>query len=1119
MWNEFEGSVARLIRHCYEKRETMYLDSIKTMLSCRGSSSWDINSYFLSKESFAMLFERARFLEEAYVEYLELETVFVECAESSDPRDLGDIDFGGSCEGDEICMFTRDVLDPKLMRTALSTRSATELMLRQYLFSRQAKFLIRLGRTSAVLQRGIAFIQTIASALGAREGQLRPYFREAWTYSSCLELAAFAGDTLKELAKDFATTSKDGMFLSRCRGDLLCYARVELAVIGEALGLGRTLNASAGTSMSETVMAPPSYIGRRGSAAASSPSSSPFRRLTAALSHRQNLSQHQAPAEARSLEEELYSIEVKSKAKATAVAIASGIQQMTLDDDDDDDDNDDDNGDGGGGGQESSTGADGDPAHTDCPQSEISREEAALKFMSWTSNEELRASLTDGDAFEKTLIDLAVDAARCFRSSSRNRQAAQLDLEVADLHIARRRYESAAVFLKQSLPIYRIEGWEFISIKVYERLRLCFREMNEHEHLASTCLKLLSICVEKRHAESLLGLQDEFISSSSQLTQESFASVDGDLKSLICAQNVVNVTRMHSLPDACASPVITADDVITFEVDFVSFLPKTLSMSSVGLQLKFADAEDAEDVSLVDCLYQGGGVETTSSGDDGQDGVLLQPGPNRMKWRAHLPLAGKYYLDSFSFRVGLLGVSFPISASDSRGFNLLEMLNAADTPQRAIYVCDARPQERRLELSHILESAATALVPGEEQYVGIVITPLRDLMADASVTVEDIGGDSVGLVSSGSRRAYVLRSGEVLRNVIHGPNGGTSGIDWAPETALQLPEWTARQQCTVWFAVKPDASAASSVQLVTSVSFGKERRVCERSTFDILVIDPFKVSVNLAPTDTAQSMGVEDGGTNSQKLILQMSLESRIALPLLVHDATIELQQGFGPPVDVCKGMGVFPIRVSPVEESASILYVVDALRGGGNGDEGDGDEGKSTLVLKYTIETERLDESKQVFTCADELSKLSRSFTFRFDATATKRPFEVHLLEPPHAELGVPLRLEWRIVRTDRVADDDANFNSLCMVPYQISMPAGDDWLLSGEIRGHFEISKSEGASTTVSCFALPMRAGDVKLPRIHLVGIEASGNASVSENKPLVLRVRPSSVHRTTTSQICTT
>ena len=78
MWNEFEGSVARLIRHCYEKRETMYLDSIKTILSYRGTPSWDINSYFLSKESFAMLFERARFLEEAFVEYLELEAVFVE---------------------------------------------------------------------------------------------------------------------------------------------------------------------------------------------------------------------------------------------------------------------------------------------------------------------------------------------------------------------------------------------------------------------------------------------------------------------------------------------------------------------------------------------------------------------------------------------------------------------------------------------------------------------------------------------------------------------------------------------------------------------------------------------------------------------------------------------------------------------------------------------------------------------------------------------------------------------------------------------------------------------------------------------------------------------------------
>ena len=110
-------------------------------------------------------------------------------------------------------------------------------------------------------------------------------------------------------------------------------------------------------------------------------------------------------------------------------------------------------------------------------------------------------------------------------------------------------------------------------------------------------------------------------------------------------------------------------------------------------------------------------------------------------------------------------------------------------------------------------------------------------------------------------------------------------------------------------------------------------------------------------------------------------------------------------------------------------------------------------------------------------------------------------------------MRLEWRVVRTDRLADDDANFSCLCSVAYRIAMAAGDDWLLSGEIRGHLDIAQASGAAATVSCFALPMRAGDLTLPRVQLVGLEGLGVDAGSPEKPLVLRVRPSSVHRTAT------
>ena len=1045
MWNEFEGSLARLIRHCYELRETMYLDSIKTALSWRGTPSWDMASFFLSKESFAMFFERARFIEEALIEYHELETVFVECAESSDPRDIGSIRFGASQPNSECCAFIESTHDPSSIRTALSTKAATEMMLRQYLFARQVQFLKRLGRRSIVLQRGIIFIQAMASALGAREEKLRPFFREAWIYSACIGLANFAEDILRDIAKDQGPASREAIFISRCRGDLLCYARVELAAIGEALEMG---HASRKT--------PTAGLRKRGSCAVSSPSSSPFRRLTAALSHRQKSNSVGHTRGARSFEEELFSMEVTSRAKVTADAIASGSQEeeksvqpvedskeqqqqqqqqtgaeeavlngsdeddaatmMTpgdiqsmgnLDDDDDDDEDDGANGDTKGeSGDETKVdsvddGSRGDGTEQSTADADVEptadentvEEDPQLKFMSWLVSPDLRAVLMSEASFDSAIADLATAAADAFRACGRHRQAAQLDLEVADMHMTHGRFESAAVFLKQALPIYRIEAWNFISLKILLRLRLCFKEMGEHERLASTCLKLLSMCHNQKTAQSLTELQDEFVEAASHLKLEASASVDGDLRYLVAARKVSDVQRMHSYSDGdgrenglattttttitssrstAPKKVISANDTVAFVVELVSRFTASLAVRAVQLQLKYATGND--DISVVNCVrvaqsMTGDAVPTTTEAVavDGDDNIfVLQPGSNQIAWQAQLPCAGKYYLHTLTFKVGTLSVSYPILKAGTRGLrSLVDVADPREQLHSSICVCHAAVDSRRVLLTHALESSALALVPGEKQYVGISVTQQRDLMTAAELRIEacspresTTNGVEPSLAAGASpptTTASSLTDVDMPSTISPGfafPSpqdvhvvaqsaSASSVVAWTPGTSLCLPAWTEREPFTVWVAVTPsERQTSTSESTVHSAPLAARDRIAltacvsygkeQRYTQD----DIFEIAV-IDPFSIHVSVKTvaDDEKSGLEKChIVQLVLSSRIALPLQLRDAKLHVQSGFGAPdvVDVCGGLGVLPCTVSAIENSASLLYVVKATKESG---------------------------------------------------------------------------------------------------------------------------------------------------------------------------------------------
>lgn len=667
MWNEFEGNLARLIRHCYEKRELMYIDHIKAVLLTRGTPSWDISNFFFSKESFAMFFERARFLEEAYIEVQDLESTFIDCAESRDPNDLGAIEFGGFNEGDDACMILDSTVDPAFIRSAVKNKTATELLLRQYLFARQSQLLKRLGKYIAVLQRGISFVQTMASVLGARKDKLRPLFREVWIFCSCMALAEYAEEIL-ESSNDLDSGSSDNVSVSRFRGDLLCFARVELTMIGEALGFGKTLNMSKEKGQNLV------NIRKRGSAAMSSPSYSPFRRLTAALKHRQNSrGNHLKP---KSLEEDLYNLEISSKVKANA----SDNFETKLST------------------KDHKTTEDAQLPTTDSKSDSLkSGTVVRVEDLSWISNPALLRSISNEEAFLETIGNLTMAAADSFRSCGRHRQAAHLDLEVADMYISQERYSTAAILLKQSLPVYRIENWDVIVFRIFLRLRSCFREMDDFERLASTCLTLLSMCEGRPQQQSLqfkLDLQDEVLIAAEKISQWTNVGVDDDSKCLISDPKVTRISRKFCLPHNTEAQrrTIQANDFVEFEIDLFSSFPKSLPLAGIKLQLRHVDLSSDSDYQevLVDCTF----AENPDKLESGS--CVMVPGQNILVYsRATTSLPP-------SLPPSLLSLPLPVSPSRARGqiFSSFGLLCGHTTVRRGlprvisyvdIYTCSRVP--------------------------------------------------------------------------------------------------------------------------------------------------------------------------------------------------------------------------------------------------------------------------------------------------------------------------------------------------------------------------------------------------------------------------------------------
>eukprot|EP00879_Flechtneria_rotunda_P024943 GHRR01026470.1.p1 GENE.GHRR01026470.1~~GHRR01026470.1.p1 ORF type:complete len:429 (+),score=155.71 GHRR01026470.1:52-1338(+) len=197
--DELAAALRDSIRAAFEARQSAYDAEVRRLLNERRDPKWSFTTLYLVKDSFALMLEGAGLWEDAFQEYVELETVYLDCLESSNLAGGSKSAESAATDAAHFGLTLSDADDVAsllssswraMRRLVLWKKQVQEFHFRQYLFAAQARVLLRLGRPIDVAERGLVFVQNFLAILAAREaaGQIRPWFKECWVFSACMSL-------------------------------------------------------------------------------------------------------------------------------------------------------------------------------------------------------------------------------------------------------------------------------------------------------------------------------------------------------------------------------------------------------------------------------------------------------------------------------------------------------------------------------------------------------------------------------------------------------------------------------------------------------------------------------------------------------------------------------------------------------------------------------------------------------------------------------------------------------------------------------------------------------------------------------------------------------------------
>ena len=227
MWQDILGKVKEGVLQSFDSRVSHYEEDIRKMDSQRTLPGWNYCTFFILKEGLAQSFEHMFLLEDALIQYDELEASFFQLLRG----DTHALTVSISLLDNQLTWFTRtggttagddsaNILDllHKDYRTLILANNISLFDFRIYLFARQVMLLTAMGKYPDIAARARDYISTLARTLRTDREDTGISFIESWIFSAAMQVVEATSKATKSPA------------LAAAIGDLLAIARTQVFI-------------------------------------------------------------------------------------------------------------------------------------------------------------------------------------------------------------------------------------------------------------------------------------------------------------------------------------------------------------------------------------------------------------------------------------------------------------------------------------------------------------------------------------------------------------------------------------------------------------------------------------------------------------------------------------------------------------------------------------------------------------------------------------------------------------------------------------------------------------------------------------------------------------------------
>ncbi|KAI8873471.1 hypothetical protein GQ42DRAFT_117894, partial [Ramicandelaber brevisporus] len=211
-WNEFGARIKTLVVDSFDRHVQLLEDDIRRLDACRMLPGWNYCTFFVMKESLALLLDQVGFSDDALRQYDELEASFYQAVhDGAVPwfRGRG----GGSTGDDNVSILDLHPPRGKPYRDLIRNNDITVFDFCMYLFGCQSTLLLRAGQAYDFVERSRRFVQSLLSTLrmfsaNPDHAVAEESFVAAWTFGFSLSVTQII-DTLEQVSPDSSTAGDD----------------------------------------------------------------------------------------------------------------------------------------------------------------------------------------------------------------------------------------------------------------------------------------------------------------------------------------------------------------------------------------------------------------------------------------------------------------------------------------------------------------------------------------------------------------------------------------------------------------------------------------------------------------------------------------------------------------------------------------------------------------------------------------------------------------------------------------------------------------------------------------------------------------------------------------------